>query len=106
MIDLDTAKLIGEGEWVKDSAYQYYEKDGRVYRAVVVGQMNREIMDDMTEDVTEQADITLMSWEDKLQWVMRYTDVEMENLFITERAAHPSTPSKRLQIDGSNFYFN
>ena len=45
MIDLDSAKLIGEGKWVKDSAYQVYELDGKYYSVIVIGQSNKEIMD-------------------------------------------------------------
>jgi hypothetical protein len=45
MINLDNAKLIGEGEWVKDSAYQVYELDGKYYSVIVIGQSNKEIMD-------------------------------------------------------------
>lgn len=28
-----------------------------------------------------------LTWEEKIQWVMKYTDVELENLHITEAAA-------------------
>lgn len=57
MIDLDKATFIGEGKWVKDSAYQVYELDGKYYSAVVVGQMNREILEDtITEISAEEVD--------------------------------------------------
>jgi hypothetical protein len=45
MVNLDNAKLIGEGKWVKDSAYQVYELDGKYYSVIVIGQSNKEIMD-------------------------------------------------------------
>jgi hypothetical protein len=47
MVNLDNAKLIGEGKWVKDSAYAYqvYELDGKYYSVIVIGQSNKEIMD-------------------------------------------------------------
>ena len=45
MVNLDNAKLIGEGEWVKDSAYRVYELDGKYYSVIVIGQSNKEIMD-------------------------------------------------------------
>ncbi len=35
-----------------------------------------------------------MTWEEQLQWVMRNTDVELENLAITEEAAKPTTPKR------------
>lgn len=43
-----------------------------------------------------------MSFEDKIQWVMKYTDVDLENLAITERAADPSTPSKLNVVEYNN----
>jgi hypothetical protein len=39
-----------------------------------------------------------MTFEEKLQWVMRHTDVELENLAITERAYDPTTPTKRISL--------
>ena len=54
MINLDDAKLIGEGEWEKDSAYQVYELDGKFYAAIVVGHSNKEILDDMTIEIKEE----------------------------------------------------
>ena len=44
MIKLDNAKFIGEGEWVKDSAYQVYELNGKYYSVIVVNSMNREFI--------------------------------------------------------------
>lgn len=54
MITLDKATLIGEGKWVKDSAYQVYELDGKFYAAIVVGHSNKEILDDMTIEIKEE----------------------------------------------------
>jgi hypothetical protein len=54
MVNLDNAKLIGEGEWVKNSAYQVYELDGKFYAVVVVGHSNKEILDDMTIEIKEE----------------------------------------------------
>jgi hypothetical protein len=51
MIDLDKAKFIGEGKWVKDSAYQVYELDGKYYSVIVIGQSNKEIMDDSITEI-------------------------------------------------------
>jgi hypothetical protein len=36
MINLDNAKLIGEGEWTKFSAYRVYELDGKFYAVMVL----------------------------------------------------------------------
>ena len=46
MVNLDDAKFIGEGEWIKDSAYQVYELDGKYYSVIVVNSMNKELMED------------------------------------------------------------
>ena len=51
MIDLDKARFIGEGEWVKDSAYQVYELEGKYYSVIVVGHSNREIMEDSISEI-------------------------------------------------------
>ncbi len=50
-IDLDKAKFIGEGEWVKDSAYQVYEFDGKYYSVIVIGHSNKEIMDNSITEI-------------------------------------------------------
>jgi thymidylate synthase len=39
-----------------------------------------------------------LTFEEKLKWVMRNTDVEMENLAITERAVDPSTPTRAISL--------
>lgn len=39
-----------------------------------------------------------LSFDDKIQWVMKYTDVEMENLYITEEASKETTPNKLFII--------
>jgi hypothetical protein len=51
MIDLDKAKFIGEGEWVKDSAHQVYELNGKYYSVIVIGHTNKEIMDDSISEI-------------------------------------------------------
>ena len=50
---LDDAKLIGEGEWVKDSAYQVYELNDKYYAVIVVDQMNREMLDDTLIEISK-----------------------------------------------------
>ena len=54
MVNLDNAKLIGGGEWVKDSAYQVYKLDEKFYAVVVVGHSNKEILDDMIIEIKEE----------------------------------------------------
>ena len=51
MINLDDAKFIGEGKWVKDSAYQVYELDGKYYAVIVVSQMNKELLEDTITEI-------------------------------------------------------
>lgn len=51
MINLNAAKFIGEGEWVKDSAYQVYELNGKYYSVIVVGSMNKELMEDTITEI-------------------------------------------------------
>ena len=51
MINLDNAKFIGEGEWVKNSAYQVYELNGKYYSVVVIDSMNKELMEDTITEI-------------------------------------------------------
>ena len=34
-----------------------------------------------------------MTWEEQVQWVLKYTDVELENLYIVEEIAKETTPT-------------
>lgn len=34
-----------------------------------------------------------MTWEERIQWVMKNTDVEWENLYITEEVYKETTPT-------------
>jgi hypothetical protein len=52
MITLDDATFIGQGLWVKDSAYQVYEKDGKFYSVIVTG-YNKEIIDDTIIEISK-----------------------------------------------------
>ncbi len=54
MVDLDKATFIGEGKWVKDSAYQVYELDGKYYSVIVIGHTNKEIMDDSITEIAKE----------------------------------------------------
>jgi thymidylate synthase len=38
-----------------------------------------------------------MTWEEQIQWVMKNTDVEMENLYITEEVYKDTTPKRTRQ---------
>jgi len=51
MINLENAKFIGEGEWVKNSAYQVYELNGKYYSVIVVDSMNKEIMENTITEI-------------------------------------------------------
>lgn len=43
-----------------------------------------------------------MTWEEKVQWVMKHTDVELENLYIVEEAQKPTTPRNIIEIEYEN----
>jgi hypothetical protein len=45
--------------------------------------------------------ITKLTWEEQIQWVMKNTDVELENLYIVEEVYKLTTPTHRVttQID-------
>lgn len=43
--------------------------------------------------ITERETRT-MTWAEQVQWVMRNTDVEWENLYIVEEIAKETTPTK------------
>lgn len=53
MIDLNNATFIGEGEWVKDSAYQVYELGGKYYSVIVNG-YNKEIDEDSIAEISKE----------------------------------------------------
>ena len=39
-----------------------------------------------------------LSWEEQVQWVLKNTDVELENLYIVEEIAKPSTPKRAISL--------
>jgi len=39
-----------------------------------------------------------LTWEEQVQWVMKNTDVEWENLYIVEEIAKPSTPKRAISL--------
>jgi thymidylate synthase len=39
-----------------------------------------------------------LTWEEQVQWVMKNTDVEWENLYIVEEIAKPSTPTRAISL--------
>jgi hypothetical protein len=43
-----------------------------------------------------------MSWEERVQWVMKNTDVEWENLYIVEEANKESSPTKQITLTYQN----
>lgn len=51
MIDFSKASLIGEGEWVKDSAYQVYELYGKYYAVIVCGRNDKQLMEETAEEI-------------------------------------------------------
>lgn len=43
-----------------------------------------------------------LTWEETTGWVMRYTDVELENLYIVEEAHKETTPNKLTTVTYGN----
>lgn len=43
-----------------------------------------------------------LSWEEQVRWVIENTDVELENLYIVEEIAKPSTPSRVTIVKARN----
>jgi len=39
-----------------------------------------------------------LTWEEQVQWVLKNTDVELENLYIVEEIAKPSTPKRAISL--------
>lgn len=44
-----------------------------------------------------------MTWEERVQWVMQYTPVEWENLYITEEVYKPTSPTKITTISYNGY---
>lgn len=53
MVNLDKAEFIGEGEWVKNSAYQVYKLGGKYYSVIVNDMMSKWIMEDTITEIRE-----------------------------------------------------
>lgn len=53
MVNLDKAEFIGEGKWVKNSAYQVYKLDGKYYSVIVNDMMSKWIMEDTITEIRE-----------------------------------------------------
>jgi hypothetical protein len=43
-----------------------------------------------------------LSWEERLQWVMKNVDIELETLYIVEEAYKESTPTKLITLTYQN----
>jgi len=39
-----------------------------------------------------------LTFEEQIQWVMKNTDVEMENFYVTEEVYKPTTPTKEVKL--------
>ena len=38
-----------------------------------------------------------LTWDEQVQWVMRNTNVELENVYIIEEIAKPTTPTHIIE---------
>ena len=57
---------------------------------------------DFAHSVGLKFDTRDLTWQETVQWVMKYTDVELENLYIVEEAHKDSTPKKMARITYEN----
>ena len=53
-IDLNQAEFIGEGEWVKDSAYRVYKYNGNFYALIIYDHQNKWMMEDSLQEIKEE----------------------------------------------------
>jgi hypothetical protein len=48
------SKLLGQGEWVKDSCYQVHEVEGKFYAIIVSGYRDMWLMDETLQEIKEE----------------------------------------------------
>jgi hypothetical protein len=58
------ANMLGEGTWVKDSAYRVYELNGKYYTIIVYDWQNLELMDSTLEEITKEQIKDFIDWDD------------------------------------------
>jgi len=105
-----------------DKAYQDYsldyEKDNSIGLCLLIARMDgkssyrkpsKEMFEGMLINDESfaamrgfESEVRNMTFEEQIQWVMRYTDVELENLAITEKVHDPETPTKIITIKYKN----
>jgi hypothetical protein len=47
-------ELIGEGKWIKDSAYQVHKIEDRYYSVIVSDSQNKWLMDSSIEEIKKE----------------------------------------------------
>jgi thymidylate synthase len=70
-------------------------------RRLMVNAWNVEELDQMTLPPCHygfQVYTRELTWEEQVQWVMKNTNVEWENLYIVEEIAKPSTPTRAISL--------
>jgi hypothetical protein len=53
-ISNDRSRLVGQGEWTKDSCYQVHEVEGKFYAIIVCEQDSMWLMDETLEEIKEE----------------------------------------------------
>jgi hypothetical protein len=53
-IDCGKANFLGEGDWVKDSAYQVYEYEGRYFTVIVYDNTSKWLMAETITEIKEE----------------------------------------------------
>jgi hypothetical protein len=53
-ISNDNSRLVGQGEWTKDSCYQVHEVDGKFYAIIVSGRCDMWLVDETLQEIKEE----------------------------------------------------
>ena len=107
--EVDTSYL-GNGEWTDSKDIDQIQnlindlKTDPDSRRLVVSSWNVGEIQDMVLPPCHyafQVYTRELTWEEQVQWVMKNTDVEWENLYIVEEIAKPSTPTRAISLSWS-----
>ncbi len=52
-LDLSNATFIGEGPWIKDSAYQVYLLDDKYYTVIVHDSLSKYMLEETIQEIGE-----------------------------------------------------
>ena len=104
-LDYDEPKL--EYNQIIDEAYKHYQETHENEMFILseeMGLTKEQFINKATNNYgfgnlfDIQINKRKLTFAEKIQWVMKYTDVELENLAITERVHHQDTPNHLVTI--------